>query len=91
MPGQNATVTFTGVATDPPYTLSLGPAIAVPVQITITGPTGGVGYLRYSDPELLVPGGWIDGPFQIPVNGTYTIKVDYLGNGVGATPMSLIG
>ena len=27
VPGQNATVTFTGVATDPPYTLSLGPSI----------------------------------------------------------------
>ena len=25
------------------------------------------------------------------MNGTYTIKIDYIGNGVGATPMSLIG
>ncbi len=28
-------------------------------------------------------------PFQIPVNGTYTIKIDYVGNAFGATPMSL--
>ena len=40
VPGQNATVTFTGVATDPPYTLSLGPSIAATVLITITGPNG---------------------------------------------------
>ena len=55
VPGQNATVTFTGVATDPPYTLSLGPAIATPVQITITGPTGQVvvGHVRQPDPELV--------------------------------------
>ena len=61
VPGQNATVTFTGVATDPPYTLSLGPAIAVPVQITITGPTGLVsGHVRQPDPELVLPDGRID-------------------------------
>jgi hypothetical protein len=92
VPGQNATVTFTGVATDPPYTLSLGPAIAVPVQITITGPNGVVSD-TFGTPiqNSSFPADASTAPFQIPVNGTYTIKVDYLGNGVGATPMSLIG
>jgi hypothetical protein len=92
VPGQNATVTFTGVATDPPYTLSLGPSIAAPVLITITGPNGVVSD-TFGTPiqNSSFP---VDGstqPFQIPVNGTYTIKIDYIGNGVGATPMSLIG
>ena len=93
VPGQNATVTFTGVATDPPYTLSLGPAIAVPVQITITGPTGLVVVDTFGGPiqNSSFPTDGSTAPFQIPTNGTYTIKIDYLGNGVGATPMSLIG
>jgi hypothetical protein len=93
VPGQNATVTFTGVATDPPYTLSLGPAIAVPVQITITGPTGQVVVDTFGSPiqNSSFPTDGSTAPFQIPTNGTYTIKIDYLGNGVGATPMSLIG
>ncbi len=94
VPGQNATVTFTGVATDPPYTLSLGPSIAVPVLDDDHRPErhGGPDTFGTPDPELVVhrrtdrPA-----PFQIPVNGTYTIKVDYVGNGVGAIPMSLIG
>ena len=91
VPGQNATVTFTGVATDPPYTLSLGPAIAVPVQITITGPTGLVVVDTFGGPiqNSSFPTDGSTAPFQIPTNGTYTIKIDYLGNGVGATPMSL--
>ena len=93
VPGQNATVTFTGVATDPPYTLSLGPAIAVPVQITITGPTGQVVVDTFGGPiqNSSFPTDGSTAPFQIPTNGTYTIKIDYLGNGIGATPMSLIG
>ena len=93
VPGQNATVTFTGVATDPPYTLSLGPAIATPVQITITGPTGSVVVDTFGSPiqNSSFPTDGSTAPFQIPSNGTYTIKIDYLGNGVGATPMSLIG
>jgi hypothetical protein len=93
VPGQNAAVTFTGVATDPPYTLSLGPAIAVPVQITITGPTGQVVVDTFGGPiqNSSFPTDGSTAPFQIPTNGTYTIKIDYLGNGVGATPMSLIG
>ena len=93
VPGQNATVTFTGVAADPPYTLSLGPAIATPVQITITGPTGAVVVDTFGSPiqNSSFPTDGSTAPFQIPSNGTYTIKIDYLGNGVGATPMSLIG
>jgi len=93
VPGQNATVTFTGVATDPPYTLSLGPAIATPVAITITGPTGQVVLDTNLNPiqNSSFPTDGSTAPFQIPTNGTYTIKIDYLGNGVGATPMSLIG
>jgi len=93
VPGQNATVTFTGVATDPPYTLSLGPAIATPVAITITGPTGQVVVDTNQNPiqNSSFPTDGSTAPFQIPTNGTYTIKIDYLGNGVGATPMSLIG
>ncbi len=93
VPGQNATVTFTGVATDPPYTLSLGPAIATPVAITITGPTGTVVLDTNLNPiqNSSFPTDGATAPFQIPTNGTYTIKIDYLGNGVGATPMSLIG
>ena len=93
VPGQNATVTFTGVATDPPYTLSLGPAIATPVQITITGPTGQVVVDTFGTPiqNSSFPTDGSTAPFQIPTNGTYTIKIDYVGNGVGATPMSLIG
>lgn len=93
VPGQNATVTFTGVATDPPYTLSLGPAIATPVAITITGPTGQVVVDTNLNPiqNSSFPTDNSTAPFQIPTNGTYTIKIDYLGNGVGATPMSLIG
>jgi len=92
VPGQNATVTFTGVATDPPYTLSLGPAISGPVLITITGPNGVVSD-TFGTPiqNSSFPGDGSTAPFQIPVNGTYTIKIDYEGNGVGATPMSLIG
>jgi hypothetical protein len=92
VPGQNATVTFTGVATDPPYTLSLGPAISGPVLITITGPNGVVSD-TFGTPiqNSSFPADGSTQPFQIPVNGTYTIKVDYEGNGVGATPMSLIG
>jgi hypothetical protein len=92
VPGQNATVTFTGVASDPPYTLSLGP-IAVPVAITITGPTGAVVKDTNGTPiqnSSFPVDGWTS-PFQITANGTYTIKVDYVGNGVGATPLSLIG
>jgi hypothetical protein len=93
VPGQNATVTFTGVATDPPYTLSLGPAIATPVQITITGPTGQVVVDTFGTPiqNSSFPTDGSTAPFQIPTNGTYTIKIDYIGKGVGATPMSLIG
>jgi hypothetical protein len=93
VPGQNATVTFTGVATDPPYTLSLGPAIATPVAITITGPTGQVVLDTNLNPiqNSSFPTDGSTAPFQIPTNGTYTIKIDYVGNGVGATPMSLIG
>ena len=85
--------TFTGVAADPPYTLSLGPAIATPVQITITGPTGAVVVDTFGSPiqNSSFPTDGSTAPFQIPSNGTYTIKIDYLGNGVGATPMSLIG
>ncbi|HSD02296.1 MAG TPA: hypothetical protein VLB81_08010 [Gaiellales bacterium] len=92
VPGQNATVTFTGVATDPPYTLSLGPAISGPVLITIIGPNGVVSD-TFGTPiqNSSFPGDGSTAPFQIPVNGTYTIKIDYEGNGVGATPMSLIG
>ena len=92
VPGQNATVTFTGVATDPPYTLSLGPAISGPVLITITGPNGVVSD-TFGTPiqNSSFPGDGSTAPFQIPVNGTYTIKIDYEGNGVGATPLSLIG
>ena len=92
VPGQNATVTFTGVATDPPYTLSLGPAISSTVLITITGPNGIVSDTNLN-PIQNSPFN-TDGstsPFQIPVNGTYTIKIDYVGNAFGATPMSLIG
>jgi hypothetical protein len=92
VPGQNATVTFTGVATDPPYTLSLGPAISGPVSITITGPNGVVSD-TFGTPiqNSSFPTDNSTAPFQIPVNGTYTIKIDYIGKGVGATPMSLIG
>jgi hypothetical protein len=93
VPGQNAVVTFTGVASDPPYTLSLGPAIATPVQITITGPTGAVVVDTFGSPiqNSSFPTDGSTAPFQIPTNGTYTIKIDYLGNGIGATPLSLIG
>lgn len=93
VPGQNATVTFTGVAADPPYTLSLGPAIATPVQITITGPTGAVVVDTFGSPiqNSSFPTDGSTAPFQIPTNGTYTIRIDYLGNGIGATPLSLIG
>jgi hypothetical protein len=92
VPGQNATVTFTGVATDPPYTLSLGPSISGPVSITITGPNGVVSD-TFGTPiqNSSFPTDGSTAPFQIPVNGTYTIKIDYVGNGVGATPLSLIG
>ena len=67
VPGQNATVTFTGVATDPPYTLSLGPAIAVPVQITITGPNGVVSD-TFGTPiqNSSFPTDGSTAPFQIP-------------------------
>ena len=92
VPGQNATVTFTGVATDPPYTLSLGPAISGPVSITITGPNGVVSD-TFGTPiqNSSFPTDASTAPFQIPVNGTYTIRIDYVGNAFGATPMSLIG
>jgi hypothetical protein len=92
VPGQNATVTFTGVATDPPYTLSLGPSIACPVLVTITGPNGVVSD-TFGTPiqNSSFPTDGSTAPFQIPVNGPYTIKIDYEGNCVGATPMSLIG
>ena len=92
VPGQNATVTFTGVATDPPYTLSLGPSISSTVLITITGPNGIVFDTNVNPIQNSAFN--TDGstsPFQIPVNGTYTIKIDYVGNAFGATPMSLIG
>ena len=92
VPGQNATVTFTGVATDPPYTLSLGPSICCTVLVTITGPNGIVSD-TFGTPiqNSTFNADGSTSPFQIPVNGTYTIKVDYVGNGVGAIPMSLIG
>ena len=92
VPGQNATVTFTGVATDPPYTLVLGPSISSTVLITITGPNGIVFDTNVNPIQNSAFN--TDGstsPFQIPVNGTYTIKIDYVGNAFGATPMSLIG
>jgi acetyltransferase-like isoleucine patch superfamily enzyme len=92
VPGQNATVTFTGVATDLPYTLSLGPSISSTVLITITGPTGIVMDTN-SNPiqNSAFNTNASTAPFQIPVNGTYTIKIDYVGNAFGATPMSLTG
>jgi acetyltransferase-like isoleucine patch superfamily enzyme len=92
VPGQNAVVTFSGVATDPPYTLSLGP-ITVPVAVTITGPTGAVVVDTNLNPiqNSTFLSDASTAPFQIPTNGTYTIKIDYLDNGVGATTLSLIG
>ena len=93
VPGQNATVTFTVAAGDVgPYTLSLGPAIAAPVQVTITGPTGSVVVDTNGTPiqnSSFPIDGWT-APFAV-TTGTYTIKVDYVGRGIGATPMSLIG
>jgi hypothetical protein len=92
VPGQNATVTFTGVATDPPYTLSLGPSICCTVLVTITGPNGVVSD-TFGTPiqNSTFNSDNSTSPFQIPANGTYTIKIDYVGNAFGPTPMSLIG
>jgi hypothetical protein len=92
VPGQNATLTFT--ATDSgPYTLSLGPAIATPVAITITGP-GGTPILDTNNNPIQNSPFPTDGstpPFPVVSGTTYTIKIDYTGNGIGAVPMSLIG
>jgi hypothetical protein len=92
VPGQNATVTFTGVASDPPYTLSLGPSICCTVLVTITGPNGIVSD-TFGTPiqNSTFNADGSTSPFQIPANGTYTIKIDYVGNAFGATPLSLIG
>jgi hypothetical protein len=92
VPGQNAAVTFTGVATDPPYTLSFGPSICCTVLVTITGPNGIVSD-TFGTPiqNSTFNADGSTAPFQIPANGTYTIKIDYVGNAFGATPMSLIG
>jgi hypothetical protein len=92
VPGQNATVTF--VATDNgPYTLSLGPAIATAVAITITGPGNTVVLDTNSNPiqNSPFPGDGSTQPFNVVSGTTYTIKVDYTGNGIGAIPMSLTG
>jgi hypothetical protein len=92
VPGQNATVTFTPIAGDTgQHTLSLGP-ITVPVQVTITGP-GGLPIQDINGTLIQNSSFPTDGstaPFNVTVGVTYTIKIDYVGNGIGATPLSLI-
>ena len=81
VPGQNATATFAGTAGDAD-TFSVDGANTCSVQVTMTSGSNTV------ISNFQMPAGASDN-IVLPVTGTYTVKVDYLGNCYGAETFAL--
>jgi hypothetical protein len=84
-PGQNASYTFTGVK-DRRVSLNLANNSYDSVEVSILKPDG----TRLFSPALTVtgPGAFLD-PIQLPVAGTYRVKVDPVDAATGAIDMTL--
>jgi large repetitive protein len=85
-PGQNAKVTFEGVA-GRQVSLRIGwtPSVCCLTKVSITSPDGGTVLAPFS---VGATGAFIDAK-MLPVSGTYTILVDPQGSAAGTTTLTL--